>query len=338
MMSTSSRSEFTAQVLVVGAGVAGCAAARELIERGTSVILLHGCADTWGTEAVSNQCCKYLPEKLLSIGSQITEIVAWWGSRARVSISAEGARIVQREVLARDFRSHVSELGCRLFGIKKMLRLRRTNEQWEAIVQTSKGDAMRFKARFLVEATGRVAAVARLLGAHRVSEDYLCSASWAVEAARGVWTEAAPNGWWNLCSDGKGGTLSFYSNGEIVRSVRENVSTKFKETHELRRSVSLPEGSKAVVRVCGSSLLCPCAGKGWISVGDAALTLQPLASSGIMVALRDGKNVMSALNQDPAEYNLARQKEFLRYLKELRNQYRLEGRWSKEVFWHSMSC
>jgi flavin-dependent dehydrogenase len=149
----------------------------------------------------------------------------------------------------------------------------------------------------------------------------------------GTWTEAVANGWWNLCSDGKCATLAFYSTPKILRACVAELNDLLDETKEMKRIVSVNGRTKSRVHVCTSSILTPCAGPRWFAVGDAAMTIQPLASSGITKALRDSQLAVDALESDGGEYDQRYQQEFADYVKSLSAQYGLERRWARSDFW-----
>ena len=156
---TSNKSE-TAELVIFGAGIAGCAAAQALLEKGTNVLLLHGGEDACGTESLSGDACSQVPSPILESGAPLTQLVAWWGSEFPTSISVSGGLIMQRDVLAREFRRYVSGLGCRLVRIQKLLLLRRENRTWDVKVRDAEGTILDIRTPLLVDATGRNAAVA----------------------------------------------------------------------------------------------------------------------------------------------------------------------------------
>ena len=143
----------------------------------------------------------------------------------------------------------------------------------------------------------------------------------------GTWTESAPAGWWNLSSLPEKGTLSFYSSALVVQEAKTEFVAQFEKTKHLRSLISTREFLNPTVRLCGSSFLVPCAGPGWFAVGDAAWTLQPLASAGIAKALRDAQIVRQSLEQESSRYDRFQRVEFDAYLRQLKQHYSMEKRW-----------
>jgi flavin-dependent dehydrogenase len=183
--------------------------------------------------------------------------------------------------------------------------------------------------RYVVDATGRNALIGRRLGARRVIVDCLFSLSTATNGSGlvGAWTESTANGWWNLISDQRNGTLSFFSTAAVIRKSRGQLVEAFQETRHLKLLLDRLEPITATVRQCGSSILCPCAGPGWAAVGDAAATLQPLASAGIAKALLDASIVPTCFRRGHDErYRAVQGQQFRAYRGLLIEQYRREIR------------
>lgn|SRR5438034_2597824 len=192
-------------------------------------------------------------------------------------------------------------------------------------------------AKYLIDATGRTALVGHRLGAQRCAFDQIFCISVAIHQPHltGTWTESASDGWWNLCCLPEQGTLSFYSTARTIRESKTDIVTRLYKTRHVRNLLPYPVFGETKVRACGSSQLVPCAGPGWLSVGDAASTLQPLASAGVSKALRDARMVPQALEHEPARYDHFQLTESTVYLRQLAQHYALEKRWLPTQFWES---
>jgi len=82
------------------------------------------------------------------------------------------------------------------------------------------------------------------------------------------------------------------------------------------------------------------AGVDWLAVGDAAASYDPLASSGLTLALRSGEEAASAIvkrrageRSAPARFARTVQERFTEYLVQRRDYYALETRWPGSPFW-----
>jgi len=332
-MNTSSKNEVI-DLLIVGAGVAGSAVALSCPSTFPSIILLHSPDNCDRIESLSPDASRRLSQYSIHSGVPYSEVFAWWGSTQRSIARCPGARITSRRELAIQIRDAASKFAT-VLNCKSNLGVTRNNENWEITFFDALGVSRLVLAKHICDATGRRSAVGRAIGAHRKSFDHLCCLSVSVSDANhiGTFTEAVSNGWWNLCSDGVRGTLGFYSTPRIIKQLKGDLRNLFAKTNELRKVVSVRDDSKAGVSICDSSLLSPCAGRGWFAVGDAAATFQPITSTGIAKALRDARNVLSATENHGDQYSDQYATEFQGYLKELQIQYGFENRWRGSEFW-----
>jgi flavin-dependent dehydrogenase len=86
----------------------------------------------------------------------------------------------------------------------------------------------------------------------------------------------------------------------------------------------------------------PVAGDGWVAVGDAASTIDPLSSQGILYAMTSGLAAANALlDANPAEalkrYASALADRFHKDLTTRAHFCRRERRWSDRPFWQRRS-
>jgi flavin-dependent dehydrogenase len=332
-MNTSSKNE-AADLLIVGAGVAGSAVALACSEKLRRIVVLHAEDDRQGTESLSPDACKRLEKYSINVGVPISFVLAWWGSDRTVSSPCPGARIVQRDELAAQLRARTHEIAT-IMPCKSLITLTREGEMWLVSYRDREGSSRMIKTSNVCDASGRRSAVGRLLGSKRIRFDNLSCAAASIAHFNkvGTWTEAVSNGWWNLCSDGRCATLAFYSSPENLRNAGRDLNEALAETKEMRRLVTLNGQAGARVHLCGSSLLVPCAGPSWFAVGDAAMTLQPLASAGVTKALRDSELAARAFDTDGREYSRRYEMEFGDYSARLLQHYNLETRWPTSDFW-----
>lgn len=100
------------------------------------------------------------------------------------------------------------------------------------------------------------------------------------------------------------------------------------------------EPEEVMVRQAASGSLDRCAGAGWLAVGDAAFTVDPLAAAGLGKALSSGLEAASALEASLGGdatalggYADAATVAFERYLVRRAEVYGLERRWPGSTFW-----
>ena len=324
----------------MGAGVAGCAAALELLSDGFRIAILHRHDDVPGIETLAPSAVTDLRRLSIQIGCVLPEIVAWWGSDSESRTNQHVGRIVQRIKLAETLRARALELGATVIDIRKAYVADRSPVDWTLNCESPLGEPhLNLVGKYLVDATGRSAAIATQLGARRVTFDRLSCVTMQLSQPQivGTWTESVADGWWNLSCTRDEGTLSFYSTAPVIRTVGQDMSRWLGETRHLQFMLSTSGLRQARVRPCGSSRLVPCAGDGWVAMGDAAATLQPLASAGVSNALQDARFVRSALKSPPAQYERFHLVQFRQYLKTLKQHYSLERRWLMNPFWFTSS-
>lgn len=321
--------------LVVGAGVAGSATALELLSAGWRVGILHQHDKVSAIESLSPSAARSLQRLSIQTGSALTEIIAWWGSEREARAIQSDARIVLRSALADAVRGRAIERGAVVIEGRKLPCIERYREGWLVTCEAERGSTHRLTVKYLIDGTGRASAIGRRLGARRMCVDELFCISMSVHepGLLGTWTESSSEGWWNLCCMPEEGTLSFYSTAGRIRKAKRYIAAGLYDTRHLQHLLPAPTLGNSRVRACGSSRLIPCAGPGWVSVGDAAAALQPLASAGVSKALRDALMVRDALEHGPAAYDRFQASEFQSYVRQLIQHYALEKRWSKSPFW-----
>jgi flavin-dependent dehydrogenase len=323
-----------ADVAIVGAGVAGSAAALEFLAQGLTVVLLEREDLTSRFESVPAGAVCRLESYGIAIGTPMDRVEACWGSSDSQTVYHLGARIVDRRALAGKLLERAQKHGARVVPTGPSLRLTRSSPwclEWTDSHQSSATVCVR--APRLVDASGRRALIARSLGVRVMRADRLVALSVPVEVegTAGTYTASSPDGWWNLCGNGKHGTLTLYSSPGTIRRSLTELSTAFKRT-DLYQRTRMVGASTPVVRPCGSQRLSPCAGPNWISIGDAAWACQPLASAGVAKALHDATLVARGLAHS-AEYVDFKRAQFEAYLGELMRHYSLERRWPASSFW-----
>ncbi len=204
---------------------------------------------------------------------------------------------------------------------------------------------LRVRARLLVDATGRAAAVAHRLGARRLVADRLVCA-YAVlparaAAARSV-VESCEDGWWYATPLPDGRTLAaLFTDPRLCRARGYRRSGAWQQALRATRHVGSIAGVarlRGPVRVVSATPHCleRSAGVEWVAVGDAAAAYDPLSSSGLTLALLSAEAAATALAAGGAAlqiYSEAVHQRFISYASERRALHRLETRWPSSDFW-----
>jgi flavin-dependent dehydrogenase len=237
-------------------------------------------------------------------------------------------------------------IGVRLLGIGA-----EDDGEWSVHAVGAGGERATIGARFLVDATGRAATVARWLGASRLCHDRLVCAHAVLDPERPVIdgrsiVESTEDGWWYATPlPGQRALAGFFTDSETCRL---NAYSSPQRWHDALRTTRHAFGHLGCpprplqIALAASTPHCldrP-AGVDWLAVGDAAASYDPLASSGLTLALRSGEQAASAIvlrqagqRTAPARYGRAVQERFTDYLLQRREYYSLETRWPRSPFW-----
>lgn len=210
---------------------------------------------------------------------------------------------------------------------------------------------------WVIDATGRRCAIARGRGARRQRGDALISLFALLRPASGdggkhdrdarTLIEAAPDGWWYTALVPSGHrVLAYLTDADLVRPSLHTPAGYLalaEQTQHLRYCMAThgyiltttPRGAPAQ-----SSWLETPVGEGWLAVGDAAISFDPLSSQGILTALFTGMTAGQALHAhltgDTDALTAYRARLTAIHAAYQRNRaisYRLEWRWRQHTFW-----
>lgn len=206
------------------------------------------------------------------------------------------------------------------------------------------------QARWLIDATGRRAALARRLGARRLRDTGLVAIYGLSKRTSEVYSnrtfiEAVRQGWWysawlpsgapiagiHLSPDDAAPIAKSFPAWRRALANTKHISKVFADVN-FERMLSPMEA-------CGS-YLDRSSGEGWIACGDAALSFDPLSGQGIYSALYGGMTVgralVAALACDTSAiyaYDERLAKIRRSYLSKWRSAYASETKWLTEPFW-----
>ncbi len=216
------------------------------------------------------------------------------------------------------------------------------------------GSGDRVRCRWLIDATGRSATLARKLGATRLRTDALVAVHARLAPGEpgadeegSTLVEAVADGWWyTVLLPSMERLVVFLGDGDLLdrRTLlsAEGFLTRLRQTRHVAARAALhpagatvPHGANA-----GSSRLDRMAGEGWLAVGDAALAFDPLSSKGISNALYTGQCAARSIlateagdAQAGARFQQHLADIFAAYQTQLRAHYALERRWPGSPFW-----
>lgn len=215
------------------------------------------------------------------------------------------------------------------------------------------------RARFMVDATGRSAALARSLGIRRRSDDRLVC-GWlniADRAARQTGLtdiESEPEGWWYSAPlPGGRRVIAFHTDGDLPAASDAADPDRLRARlarhgifRDLLARADLGEAQSGFCAAHGAALEPP-TGTAWLAVGDAAVSFDPLAAQGLFNALYTGLAGAHAADRFLAG-DAAALGDYAARIGSIRDAYRAhlaawygtERRWPASIFWqrrHALS-
>jgi flavin-dependent dehydrogenase len=207
------------------------------------------------------------------------------------------------------------------------------------------------KAAVVIDATGR--RVSRMLtscgGDRHVSDRLVCS--WLricqkVFPPGVIQIEAEPDGWWYATNVPDGAVLAFHTDSDLYAARRsraaEAILNAAKCLPMLSTYITDRHWKHAQPGFCAAytSWIEQPAADGWIAVGDAALTFDPLSSQGLFNALYFGFAGAEAVDRYLNGDSVA-MREYANEVHSVKAEfthnhlawYRLERRWARRPFW-----
>jgi flavin-dependent dehydrogenase len=229
---------------------------------------------------------------------------------------------------------------------------RSDNGRWQLTVATPERPET-IEAGFIVDATGRGARIVRRLSQLSIFDRLTAAVATYVPTERPMedsttLIEATEHGWWYtaLLPDGRL-MVVFFSDADIL--ARFGAWTHFGWTELLKASTVTADriarhryvlDRTPTMTAAFSAMRTPCTGEGWLAVGDAATTYDPLSSYGIGSALSSGLRAANAIvahldgdSRALSQYEGSLSQGYVRYLQLWKAYYNQERRWPSAPFW-----
>jgi len=236
-------------------------------------------------------------------------------------------------------------------------RAERRDGRWHLLVEEPAGPHS-IQADLVVDASGRSAVFARQRGARQRMLDRLVAVVAFLEPGAGLGSapmpvsttliEAAEEGWWYSAPLPNGClATAFFSDPDLLAHRRpwhpsgwHTLLACSPQTLARVRDHGFRLAAPPRFAAAASTLLEPGWGEGWVSVGDAAATYDPLSSHGIGSALAAGQRVAAAAEAwlggeegTLLEFAAGLETGYASYLQMKRAYYADEGRWPEAPFW-----
>ena len=241
---------------------------------------------------------------------------------------------------------------CRFMDARRLHAKRAEGSRWELVVRGGKRSRV-VRASFVVDATGRAASFAVRQSGKKMVADALTGvyaiyrfADNGTPSDTYTVVESQEDGWWySSLLPGSLMAVAWMSDADLIR--QQNLGEAKLWMEKLSRSphthnrVALGQ-LQGPPRVCTARTqrLSPVFGDSWLAVGDAASTLDPLSSTGIVKALRSAKfaamvivDYLDGKTGSLERYQELLEKEFTEHQAAKTWIYGLERRWLDSPFW-----
>lgn len=352
----------TWDVIVIGAGPAGALGAYVLADKGRQVLVMDRARTSRRGigESLPGAARRILRDvgllHLVTGGAHATSAgtaFAWEHTSLDVTDAMQNPDglgwHLDRARFDADLRQATEDAGA-LFRVGHVRRVEETGAGWQ--VQWADGAA---QARWVVDASGRAAVVGRSVGAERLMGPPLVAlVRWtepgsAPPGEQRTTVEAVRDGWWYTAPlPDESRIVALHVRPERAQEIlRSGIwRERLAETTHIHALVSgatweaPPRGTDAG----GAWTEAPGGdrtnGAGWLAVGDAAMSFDPIASQGLFNALytgyRGAQTVHAALaghEDGVGEYVRELRQVHMAYLRRWRETYARPRRWPGHTFW-----
>ncbi|WP_299005648.1 FAD-dependent oxidoreductase [uncultured Shewanella sp.] len=347
-------------VAIIGAGVAGMAAASALARKGLTVALIESgqdnrinigeclMADALPIMARLGFENEFIAAKYRSLQSYRVIWGALQPYERHLMTSPTGSGwIVDRRHFDELLLARCYDCNVDVYWKSKFQRIKQTmNGLWQFIFASV--DMPDIEAHFVIDASGRARGLTKQLGIKSQQLDKMvascCHIDTPDQSICGVANIVSDmNGWWYYAKFSHSrGSLCYFSDSDLGLPL--SAEELLKQAQTTLSLTELLHQSKPVIntfRRCPaySSALQQCIGHNWLAVGDAAMSFDPLSSYGMTSALSSAfygsQAVLRYFKGDTAYlqvYQTLLQRNYLSYLVNREQEYRKVSRMNS-VFW-----
>lgn len=230
-------------------------------------------------------------------------------------------------------------------------------QQWRVQFKTRANTPLNHSFSFIIDASGRNSWFARRQGVERWIENRQLALVAFLKLPQNLvdtlsWIETTADGWWYSAGlpDRKMVAAFFCKPNKTTRNEWQNkLGWQQLLSHAPHTSRRIEATDFELIHTpkfvsAESGILEKIQGQSWLAVGDAAMTYDPIAAHGIMMAMVSARDAATALiqylqgHQSALEkYQQRLQHAFLHYVKERKRLYQTERRFRTSVYWNPKS-
>jgi flavin-dependent dehydrogenase len=242
--------------------------------------------------------------------------------------------------------------GATLMAPATIMLIEHQKDHW--CIKLRQGDNhFNITAKFIIDAGGRTAPLARQMGAKKTAKDRLVC-GWLVgddknSTSTGFsYVKATPSGWWYTAPLPQGHRVFAFHTDSDLKEARDAYNPQ-----QLIENASRVVGLSEIIAGCDfqelnnsgytaahSASLSPCSGQDWLATGDAALCFDPISSQGLFNAIYTGlaaaettdsyingkKSALNDYEKIISGIEVGYQNHFDQY-------YGLQTQWPSSLFW-----
>ena len=368
---------YTYDVVIMGAGVAGCATAIALknLKPELRIAIFERNEENSGRdkvyrigETIPAQTAQQLRrlgiwEAFLKCDFAISYgTAAAWGSSQihcnefMFSTNGYGWRL-DRKLFDRFMQEETAGRGVEICFGSRVSEIHRKENAW-SLIRTTEITSESIRTRFLVDATGKKSALAAQLGISKERVDQLVGIYTHIPSeevakstentiGKGTFIESDSRGWWYSTTVPDGSlVLAYMTDSDIAKEMLLQKTIPFRahleQTETTRKRITPGTTFKQLKLVAAhTQKLEAVSGEGWLAVGDAAMSYDPLSSLGIYKALASSGiasfAIADSLRGEPLgvkKYARFLEAEFRMYEQKKNEYYAQERRFIAAPFWH----
>ena len=244
------------------------------------------------------------------------------------------------------------KMGVHLFSDSNIQTIDQNKSGKWLIRFLKEGHEKAVNAGFAIDATGRSALLVKHQGGGRKNIDHLIGIVSVIDKypkqkhSNYTLVEAVKNGWWYSADlPGEKLVVAFMTDADIYklgkRSAENFCMQNLSAAKLTLKRCGRDFNCNPVVYAANSYIMTKRAGKNWLAIGDAATTYDPLSSSGIFKAMRDGIEAANSIAQffigyknEIRQFSDLSKERFIKYLQLRTKYYEMEKRWEDSLFWN----